>query len=216
MKRALIFRCLCLLMALAALTGCARTQPEETEPTAAQLSGDLVCLEISRFSGYFVEDPDNEDQVSSVAAILVANETDKFLDLATVTYTVGGKTATFQITGLPSGERVWVLEQDRLSIAEGDELVFEDCVVTYNENAMETTDDLLVQREGYGMTVTNRSGSTLKNVCVYYKNRTQDGAFLGGITYLVSFGDLAPGQSVRRYSYHLDETSHIVRYGYQT
>jgi hypothetical protein len=43
----------------------------------------------------------------------------------------------------------------------------------------------------------------------------EDGTFLGGITYLVSFGDLAPGGMVQRASAHFGITSDIVRYSYQ-
>lgn len=214
MKCKFRMECLCILMLALMLSACVSAPQEETT-AAAQPTGDLNCLEISRFSGAFVEDGTGE-AVVDVAAILVSNDTGKFLDLATVTYTVGDRTATFQITGLPSGERVWVLEKDRMRIAEGDELVYEDCQATYNADAIQTTDDLVVTRQGNTLTVVNKSGTTLKNVCVYYKNRLEDGTFMGGITYLLSFGDLDPGASAQRSAGHLGENSDIVRYSFQT
>lgn len=205
--------CLALLLML---SGCSTPSavPEETTIPVVYLGGDLTCVEISRFTGGFVEDG-SDAQVTDVAAILVANNTGKFLDLATVTYKVGDQTATFKITGLPSGERAWVLEQNRMRISEGDELVFDDCKSTYNPNPIRSTDDLAVTRQGNSVTIENKSGLTLKNVCIYYKNRLEDGTFLGGITYLINFGDLAPGAVVQRATTHFGETSDIVRYSYQ-
>ena len=202
------------LAVLLMLSGCSEPQQPEETTAPTQIVGDLICVEISRFSGTFVEDG-TDTQVTDVAAILVANETGKFLDLATVTYTVGDQTATFQITGLPAGERAWVLEKNRMTISEGDELVFEDCQTSYNANPVLSTDDLAVTRNGNSLTVENKSGQTLKNVCVYYKNRMDDGTFLGGITYLISFGDMAPGETVQRTAGHFGDRSAIVRYSYQ-
>lgn len=188
------------------------------DPTAATqqpgVTGNLICVEISRFNGYFVEDGKDE-KVQNVAAILVANNTGKFLEMATVTYKVGERTATFLVTGLPSGKKVWVLESDRLTLADGDELVLEDCEETYNPNAVLTTQDLAVQRQGNSLTLTNTTDRKLSNVAVYYKNTLEDGTFMGGITYLIAFGDMEPGAAVTKLADHFGENSEIVRYSYQ-
>ena len=178
------------------------------------VTGNLICVEISRFSGYFVEDGKDE-KVQNVAAVLVANNTGKYLELATVTYKVGERTATFLVTGLPSGKKVWVLESDRLTLADGDELVLEDCEETYNPNAVLTTQDLAVQRQGNSLTLTNTTDRKLSNVAVYYKNTLEDGTFMGGITYLIAFGDMEPGAAVTKLADHFGENSEIVRYSYQ-
>lgn len=218
--------CLC-LAAVLALSGCAESQKQqedttelstvETEPTQAATEpvDNLVCLDISRFTGGYVEDGSYE-QVKDVAAILVSNETNRFLELATVTYMVGERTATFRITGLPAGGKVWVLEQNRMTLSDGDELVFLDCESSYNSNAIVATGDLSVSREGNNLTVTNVSGKTLKNVCVYYKNKLASDVFMGGITFMVVFGELEPGATLTRASAHLGDNSQIVRYSYQS
>lgn len=204
----------CLVILALVLTGCAPAEPEPTPPQATLPSGDLTCLEISRFTGSFVEDGTDE-AVTDVAAILVDNDTGRFLDLATVIYTVGNRTATFLVSGLPAGEQAWVLEKDRMTITEGDELVFKDCQTSFNDGAILTTDDLAVARQGNTVTVENRTDKTLTNVCIYYKNKLEDGTFLGGITYLMSFDSLEPGASAQNSARHFDDNSVIVRYGYQ-
>lgn len=212
--------CLC-LAAMLTLSGCNATRGQkETEPTQAPSEDsisqvrDLMCLEISRFTGGFVEDGTYE-RVTDVAAILVANDTDQFLELATVTYRVGNRKATFRITGLPAGGMVWVLEQNRLTLAPEDQLVLEDCQASYNPKAITSTSDLQVIRDGNSYTVKNVSGKTLKNVCIYYKNTMDNGYFMGGITFMMTFGDMAPGEQIKRASAHLGDNSRIVRYGYQ-
>lgn len=188
------------------------------DPTAATqqpgVTGNLICVEISRFNGYFVEDGKDE-KVQNVAAILVANNTGKFLEMATITYKVGDRTATFLVTGLPSGKRAWVLEKNRMTLSDADELVLEDCQETYTPNAILTTKDLSVSRQGKSLTLTNTTDRKLSNVAVYYKNTLEDGTFMGGITYLVPFGDLEPGASVTKIKDHFSDASEIVRFSYQ-
>lgn len=200
------------------LSGCSnRGAGDPTTDTTApgtRPAGNLICVEISRFSGGFVEDG-SDTQVQDVAAILVANNTGKFLELATVTYQVGDRTAVFRVTGLPSGKRAWVLESNRLTLSDGDELVLEDCQETYNPNAILFSDALEVSRQGHSLTLTNISDKRLSNVVVYYKNTLKDGSYMGGITYFISFGDLAPGDSVTKAKDHFGDNSEIVRFSYQ-
>ena len=208
------------LAALLTLSGCgAHTRgPATNDPTTptkpAGTTGNLVCVEISRFSGGFVEDGSHA-QVRDVAAILVANNTGKFLEMATVTYQVGDRTATFLVTGLPHGKQAWVLEANRLTLSEGDELELTDCQEVYNPNAVTSTNDLTVQRRGNSLTLTNTSGKKLTNVVVYYKDTLEGGIYMGGITYFISFGDLEPGATVTQTKDHFSDTSEIVRFSYQ-
>lgn len=203
----------CLMAALLLFSGCAHQAP--AHPTADPgPAGSLNCLEISRFTGGFVEDG-SDAPVRDVAAILVANNTGKFLELATVTYKIGDRTATFKVTGLPQGKRAWVLESNRMTLTEGDELVLEDCRETYHSNPVLSTDALAVSRRGQALTLTNTSGRKLTNVAVYYKNTLEDGTYMGGISYLISFGEMEPGASLTRTADHFNDTSEIVRYSFQ-
>ena len=176
---------------------------------------ELVCLQFSRYSGAFVEDGSDE-AVSNVAAMLVANTGSEFLDLATVTYDAGGQTATFVVTGLPPGEKAWVLESNRMILADGIEFRLRDCATTFRPDAVTQTDLLSVTPQGDTLTVENTSDRTLENVCVYYKVYHTDGNYLGGITYMLSFGTLKPGESARKQSVHYGEDARIVRFSYQT
>lgn len=214
-----------LVVLLLLMCGCSKTAPKSegtTAPTEAStqsttpptIKGNLVCLEISLFSGNYVESG-KERPVMDVAAILVENNTDSFLDLAMITYKVGDRTAQFRVSGLPSGRRAWVMELNALTLTDGDELVLEECQESYNPNAITEPDAISVKREGKSLTMTNTSGKTLKNVSVYYKNTMEDGVFLGGITYVIFFGDMEPGATVTKSADHFGKNSEIVRYSYQ-
>jgi hypothetical protein len=217
MKR--FFRALVCLSAALMLCACnpeadpsASQDPTKQDPNPVETT--LRCVEISRFSGQFVEDG-SDRQVSDVAAILVANNTGKFVDLATITYQVGDRTATFKVTGLPAGQQAWVLEQNAMQLKPSDEMVFDDCVISYHPDPVLTSRDLAVSRSGHALTLTNQTGETLVNVCVYYKNQLDDGSLFGGITYQMIFDTLEPGQSLTLARDHFMDNSVIVRFSYQ-
>lgn len=177
-------------------------------------SADLYCLEFNTFSGVYVEDGKNE-KVENVATILVENRSKTFLDRATVKYKYGDKTATFLVTGLPAGRRCWVMEADKLETDGEHSFEFEDCISAFKEDAVLSTDKLLVKSKDNKVTVKNISDTVLNNVCLYYKNTHDDGNLFGGITYMMNFGNLEPGKSFTKASGHYSENTEIVRYSFQ-
>lgn len=215
---------LVLLLAVCLIfTGCNKTETEGNddsyygEPVTEYVasSADLYCLEINKYSGPFVEDGQNE-QVENVATILVENRSKHFLDYAQVTYSVDGKTATFNVTGLPAGEKAWVLEAGKMVIDGKPDFEFLDCQSTFKKDAIVKTDLLEVKTEDNVLTVKNTGDVPLKNVCVYYKNVNSDGNYLGGITYMLGFDTLEADMTAQRESAHFSDNSRIVRFSYQT
>lgn len=192
------------------ISGCTpRQEPEKVN------FGGLVCMEYSRYTGTFPEDGSGR-QVENVAAILVHNSSNQFLDFATVEAVVGSNNGTFYVTGLPPGGTAWVLEKNGLTLTPDEKFEARSCEDYYfRDDALLQTDDLKVEPQGNSLTVTNKSKKTLKNVCVYYKTVHEDGRYFGGITYLLGFDDLEPGQSVTKQSNHFGSSSRIVRYSYQ-
>ena len=208
------------LTALAAVTAVLMLKPWKTDqPDAAPEpdpgSEQLVSVQFSRYSGAFVEDGQNRE-VTDVAAMLVANTGTKFLDYGTVTYDVGGRTAVFEVQGLPPGKMAWVLEANGMELSDGMQFKLLDCQTAFRDNAVTQTDLLEVSAEGQILTLTNTSDQTLQNVTVYFKNLHTDGHFLGGIAYMLYYGTLEPGQTVNKLGPHYGQDSRIVRFSYQT
>lgn len=196
------------------LSGCTGSGPGEDGPKVQSFGG-LVCLEYSRYSGPFPEDGSGRT-VQDVAAMKVRNSSDRFLDYATVEAQIGDQIGTFQITGLPPGSTVWVLESSGITLTAEDRFLATGCEdYFFRDEAVITTDKLRTETDGSTLKVTNTSKTALKNVCVYYKTVHTDGNYFGGITYMLNMGDLDPGQSASKQSSHLGEDSKIVRYSFQ-
>lgn len=187
---------------------------EQTEPVKYASADDLFCRQFSRFSGQFVEDG-RDEPVEHVAAMLVTNHSDRYLDLATLTYDVDGHEATFVVTGLPAGRSAWVMEAGRMTIP--DDAVFQlvDCVTAFREDVTVETDAISIYAEANVLTAVNNTRETLEGVFVCYKTLHTDGNFFGGITYRVDFGDLEPGSAADALAGHYSvENSEIVRIGW--
>lgn len=188
--------------------------PIQSGSAGRATSADLYCLEFSRYNGEFIEDGSHQP-VTDVAAALIENRSQEFLDLATVTYDVGGRTAEFVVTGLPPGAKAWVLESNRMTISDDAQFKFLECTSAFRQDAVLSAKDLAVFSAGNTLSVTNSSDQTLENVCVYYKTVNNDGAYLGGITYMLAFDTLKPGETATRSTAHFTQNSRIVRYSYQ-
>lgn len=206
---------LCLLAGwLFMCSGCA-PGPEKAEPPANATSGSLVCVQYSSFSGTFPEDGSGR-QVNNVAAILVHNSSAEFLDYAKVSCAIGNESGTFLVTGLPPGATAWVLEKDAKTVKADENFGTMQCrEYSFRQDAVMATDKLAVSTSGSTVTVVNQSGQILRNVCLYYKSVHDDGNYFGGITYMLSFGDLDPGETAQKQSSHYGAQSQIVRYSFQ-
>lgn len=187
----------------------------ETKPPWQTATDDLTCDQFGIFSGQYVEDG-RDEPVQSVAAILVTNRTDRFLDLATLVFDIDGRTATFVVTGLPAGRSAWVLEATRMTAADSSVFSYRNCVSSFRDDVTASADQITISADGNMLTATNNTSKTLEGVFVYYRTLHTDGNFLGGITYRVDFGTLEPGASAETIAGHYKEgTTEIVRIGWQ-
>lgn len=192
-----------LLLALALLAGCASngpdsgnratagTVPVETDPPATSMDGKLLFEDYACYSGGYVEDGSG-DAVNQVAAVLVKNLSDEYLDVAQLTFRIDGKTAVFQLSGLPAGDSAWVLEINRLQIAPDGEFQLIDSACGYLPQAMQNNPLLPITLQRGRITVQNCYPERVDDVVVYYKQLHEDGNCFGGITYRCSVGSLEP------------------------
>ena len=191
------------------------TAPPKREEEVKIANGDLKVEQFAVFSGQFVEDG-RDELVENVAAILVKNKSEKFLDFAVLTYQVDGQDAAFVVTGLPAGESAWVMEITKLKAKNESKFVYQDCISSFRDSVMASSEDLEIQVEGNLMKVTNRSDDFMYNIFVYYKNRHSDDNYFGGITYALEFGTLAPGVTAQSIAGHYAEgVTEIIRVGWQ-
>lgn len=190
--------------------GSVQQEQAAPKPDEPQLTYDQFSL----YSGQYVEDG-RDELVTNVAAILVTNRSGKFLDLATLTFMIDGREASFRVSGLPAGRSAWVLEASRMTATQSSTFTFVDMVTGFRENVISSTDKLSITCIGNLVTATNKSDIKLEDVFVYYRVLHSDGNYLGGITYVIDFGTLEPGQSVEKLAGHFSaEHARIVRIGW--
>lgn len=174
----------------------------------------LICEDIGLFNGTFVEDGTDEP-VQNVAALLVTNGSEQYLDLAKLTYEIDGQEAIFMVTGLPAGGTAWVLENSRLTASSESEFRHKNTITSFRDSAVNTLEGVDLEFNGTMLKATNTTDKTFQALTVYYKVLHDDGNYLGGIAYMVNFGDLEPGQSVEKIAGHFrPDKTHIVRIGY--
>lgn len=151
---------------------------------------ELLAVRALEYDGPFWEDGTNE-QVSGVAALVVENQGGLMVTGGAVILEMGKDRMVFELSYLPPGATVLVLEKDRRPYCR------ESPVTCYGWTKEEYPEDPgLVSVGSTGldsMTVTNHTGSTVAGVQVHYKNYDPaTGMFLGGITYCVTQTDLMP------------------------
>lgn len=198
-------------------TGPAPTAPPPTESEILEPvdTNPVTCEQFARYSGQFVEDG-RDELVENVAAILVTNHSGQFIDLCTLEYEVDGKTATFVITGLPAGRSAWIIESSRMVVSDDAEFRYVNNVSALKSEVISSTNKVTITADGNMLTAVNNTSEKLEGVYIYYKTLHTDGNFLGGITYLVDFGDLEPGTPVEKLAGHYAEgTTEIVRIGWK-
>lgn len=172
------------------------TQPTESQtlpPIQIQIPEDVtIPLEqglkigdVGSYTGLFFEDGTDEP-VSGIMMILVTNNSDRTLQYAQITLTNDkGDTAQFDLSTVPPGESVVVLEKNRLPFSQGFGNAKTDNVVFFPEEPSLHTDKLQFQAYQGALNITNISGEDITgDIQIFYKNRAAD-VYYGGITYMV-------------------------------
>ena len=185
------------------------TQPTETQPQATvppiqiqipenitfELHDGLEIGDVGSYAGLFFEDGSDE-VVSGIMMILVTNESDRTLQYAQITLTNDeGDQAQFDLSTVPPGASVVVLEKNRLPYAEGFANATTENVVFFPEEPTVHGDKLQFQAHEGALNITNISGEDITgDIQIYYKNSAAD-VYYGGITYMVRIkGGLKAGQ----------------------
>lgn len=203
------------------------TQPADPSPTTPTIpttpvtpedpeeDAKLSCDRIASFSGRFVEDG-TDAPVENVAALLVTNVSEKYLDLANIVYEIDGQKATFIVTGLPAGSSAWVMEYSGLTIGADSTVEYVGTQSSFRDGVASSAEELTITSDGNILYAKNNTDRTLENVFIYYKYIHSDGNFFGGITYMVQFGSIEPGETAEKLGGHFSaEESMIVRVGWQ-
>lgn len=176
-----------------------------------QLGYDLELQGVGLYAGLFFEDGSN-DSVSNVLMIKIKNTGDKDLQLARLSLSYSDFTAEFELTNLPAGRTMIVLEKNRhvypdekyLSVALTD-------VVRFSENMDVNSDRFQISGLDGIINLQNCSDADIsEDVYIYYKYVADDMLY-GGITFRAKIvGGMAAGETKQVASSHFDPQRCIV------
>ncbi len=179
---------------------CIPARAEETPPTTIQAISlpcpvedtALVAVGLARYEGPFWEDG-SDDEVADVAALVIENTGGTHVAQGAVILDWGSDRLVFELSALPPGQRVLVLEKDRKAYLQTD---FLSCYGwtrgVYPENmGIVTLEDM----GGSSMAVTNHTQGEIAAVRILYKNfDSGSGMYIGGVSYTTLVTDLRPGE----------------------
>ena len=171
-------------------------EPEATEPPVMELSDGLVIHYISSYAGIYMEDGTNEP-VADVMMIILENTSEQDLQLARISIEYEGFTAEFEVTNLPTGEKVVALEKSRHGAVNEKYLSIQTKNVLFFPEPMGLEEERIEIKGRNGtLEVTNISGEAIPgDIYIYYTNSAAELRY-GGITYRVPVrGGLKAGES---------------------
>lgn len=178
--------------------------PYKVSSTGMQIS------KIKSYSGKFVENG-SDKKVSNILALEVKNTSKKDLQYGQIKLQINNKkTATFDLTNLPAGKTVTVIESTgSISYNSGDSYKYEEATYASVDKLPMSENKVKVSANGSDIIVENISNKDLGTVYVYYKN-TKDNSYLGGITYRAKFENVEKGKNYTASTSHFSDSSKIV------
>lgn len=184
----------------------------ELEPvTAINLGYGLEISDVGSYIGAYMEDGSDEF-VSGVMMLIVRNNGETDLQFANIEVAYTDFTASFQVTNLPAGQAVVLLELNRQPLPEGEPLsAVAQNVVLFDEPMSLREDILALSGSDGSITVKNISDADISgDIYVYYKNSAAD-LLYGGITYRAKVeGGLAAGEERSIVAGHYDPDNSLL------
>lgn len=170
----------------------------------------LVVDHIDSYTGVFVEDGSDEN-VENIFAAHIINSSDQNVEYAKINASLNGTPLSFEISDIPAGAGVTVLESSRTGYAEGI-LTYTDSQTAYTGSFGQMEDQIgTVVGEDNGITVTNLTQEDIPCIRIFYKFASGETEYIGGITYTAKIDGLEAGGSITIYPSHFSaEGSRIM------
>ncbi len=174
----------------------------------------LVLEEIVSYDGAYMEDV-SFVEVTDVAAALLHNNGDQWIQTAEVTVSIGEQRLVFFVQELPPGQSALVLEQNKQNCKRRQ---FTDVsgICNYFSGTMNVNITAEITDNNVLM-LTNHTLSDIEEIHIYYKTVYADGLFyMGGKAYFLVVPKLAAGKTVYlQPAYLAGEQSRILRIEYK-
>lgn len=161
----------------------------------------LTIQRIKGYSGIFIEDG-SDKEVKNVAAIQVKNTSKQVVEYAQIELYNGDKKLVFEVSTLPANSSAVVMEKNKTTFSSSKGVTYGKSTVAYTDKLEKSSDIKYKILDNNGIEVTNKSKKDIGCVRVFYKYKSEDGYYVGGITYTAKIDDLKAGKSQTVYPSH--------------
>ena len=161
----------------------------------------LTIQRIKAYSGIFIEDG-SDKEVENVAAIQVKNISKQVVEYAQIELYNGDKKLVFEVSSLPSNSSAVVMEKNKTTFSSSKGVTYGKTTVAYTDKLEKSSDIKYTTVDNNGIKVTNKSKKDIGCVRIFYKYKSEDGYYIGGITYTAKIEDLKAGESQTVYPSH--------------
>lgn len=161
----------------------------------------ITIQRVNGYSGIFIEDG-SDKEVKNVVAIEVKNTSNKPLEFAQIQLYNGSKKLVFDVSTLPANSSAVVMEKNKTSFNSSKGVTYGGTTAGY-VNSLEKASSVKCKKvKNNGIEVTNTSSKNIPCVRVFYKYKSSEGYYVGGITYTAKVEDLKAGASQTIYPSH--------------
>lgn len=161
----------------------------------------LTIQRINGYSGMFIEDG-SDKEVKNVAAIQVKNTSKQVVEYAQIELYNGDKKLVFEVSTLPANSSAVVMEKNKTTFDSNKNVTYGKSTVAYTDKLEKSSDIKYKVLDNNGIEVTNKSKKDIGCVRVFYKYKSEEGYYVGGITYVAKVNNLKAGTSETIYPSH--------------
>ena len=161
----------------------------------------LTIQRINGYSGMFIEDG-SDKEVKNVAAIQVKNTSKQVVEYAQIELYNGDKKLVFEVSTLPANSSAVVMEKSKTTFDSNKNVIYGKSTVAYTDKLEKSSDIKYKVLDNNGIEVTNKSKKDIACVRVFYKYKSEEGYYVGGITYVAKVNNLKAGASETIYPSH--------------
>lgn len=164
---------------------------------------DIVIQQVKAYSGIYIEDG-SDKEVSNVAAIQVKNTSSKPLEFAQIQLYNGKKKLIFDVSTLPANSSAVVMEKNKAGFNSSSGVTYGGTTAGYLSSLEKASTVKCEKVKNNGIKVTNTSKKDIPCVRIFYKYKSSEGYYVGGITYTAKVENLKAGESQTVYPSHFD------------
>ena len=161
----------------------------------------MTIQRINGYSGIFIEDG-SDKEVKNVAAIQVKNTSKQVVEYAKIELYNGDKKLVFEVSTLPANSSAVVMEKSKTTFDSSKNVTYGKSTVAYTDKLEKSSDIKYKVLDNNSIEITNKSKKDIGCVRVFYKYKSEEGYYVGGITYVAKVNNLKAGTSETIYPSH--------------